>query len=102
MMNMIAPNVGVEMINQLMAQMMPTTDENLVVLNFNPDKEGVALPAESELMGAINAAQEAKLEAYVDNVKDEPLMTVMPKQCRRAVARSMVQRTGPTARCLTQ
>ena len=79
MMNMIAPNVGVEMINQLMAQMMPTTDENLVVLNFNPDKEGVALPAESELMGAINAAQEAKLEAYVDNVKDEPLMTVMPK-----------------------
>ena len=79
MMNMIAPNVGVEMINQLMAQMMPTTDENLVVLNFNPDKEGVALPAESELMSAINAAQEAKLEAYVDNVKDEPLMTVMPK-----------------------
>ena len=79
MMNMIAPNVGVEMVNQLMAQMMPTTDENLVVLNFNPDKEGVALPAESELMGAINAAQEAKLEAYVDNVKDEPLMTVMPK-----------------------
>ncbi len=79
MMNMIAPNVGVKMINQLMAQMMPTTDENLVVLNFNPDKEGVALPAESELMSAINAAQEAKLEAYVDNVKDEPLMTVMPK-----------------------
>ena len=79
MMNMIAPNVGVDMVNQLMAELMPTSDENLVVLNFNPDKEDLVLPAESEIMGAINTAQETKLEAYVDNVKNEPLMTQLPK-----------------------
>ena len=79
MMNMIAPNVGVDMVNQLMAELMPTSDENLVVLNFNPDQEDLVLPAESEIMGAINTAQETKLEAYVDNVKNEPLMTQLPK-----------------------
>ena len=78
MMSMIAPNIQVEMINQLMAQMMPTNDSNLVVMNFNPDKEGVVLPTKEALKGAIDAAQAAKLEAYVDNVKNEPLIAELP------------------------
>ena len=78
MMSMIAPNIQVEMINQLMAQMMPTNDSNLVVMNFNPDKEGVVLPTKETLKGAIDAAQAAKLEAYVDNVKNEPLIAELP------------------------
>ncbi len=78
MMSMIAPNIQVEMINQLMAQMMPTNDSNLVVMNFNPDKEGVVLPTKEALKGAIDAAQAAKLDAYVDNVKNEPLIAELP------------------------
>ena len=78
MMSMIAPNIQVEMINQLMEQMMPTNDSNLVVMNFNPDKEGVILPTKEALKGAIDAAQAAKLEAYVDNVKNEPLIAELP------------------------
>ena len=78
MMSMIAPNIQVEMINQLMAQMMPTNDSNLVVMNFSPDKEGVVLPTKDALKGAIDAAQAAKLEAYVDNVKNEPLIAELP------------------------
>ena len=78
MMSMIAPNIQVEMINQLMEQMMPTNDSNLVVMNFNPDKEGVVLPTKEALKGAIDAAQAAKLEAYVDNVKNEPLIAELP------------------------
>ena len=79
MMSMIAPNIQVEMINQVMQQMMPTTDENLVVMNFAPDKPEVVLPTKDALKSAIDAAQAAELEAYVDNVKDEPLITNMPK-----------------------
>ena len=78
MMSLIAPNIQVDMINQLFAEMMPTDDKNLVVLDFVPDKEGVVLPTKEALMGAIDAAQAANLEAYVDNVKDEPLITEMP------------------------
>ena len=78
MMNMIAPNIPVDAINQTFAQMMPTDDKNLVVLNFNPDKEGVTLITADEIKKSIDEAQAAKLEAYVDNVKDEPLITEMP------------------------
>ncbi|MBR5638203.1 MAG: insulinase family protein [Muribaculaceae bacterium] len=77
MMTMIAPNIQVKMINQLMSGMITKSDSNLVVISFN--KEAAELPTTDGLMAAINAAQNEKLEAYVDNVKDEPLMTVMPK-----------------------
>ena len=77
MMNMIAPNIQVDMINQLFSQMMPSTDENLVVMNFCP--ENTQLPTGDALKSAIDAAQATKLEAYVDNVKDEPLITQLPK-----------------------
>ena len=76
-MNMIAPNIGVDMINQLFSQMMPTTNENLVVINFGP--ENIELPTKEDLMGAINDAHKTELDAYVDNVKDEPLITNLPK-----------------------
>ncbi|MBR5029598.1 MAG: insulinase family protein [Muribaculaceae bacterium] len=77
MMNMIAPNIQVEMINQLMSQVVTKNDSNMVVISFN--KETTELPTTEGLMAAIKAAQNEKLEAYVDNVKDEPLMTEMPK-----------------------
>ena len=77
-MNMVAGQIPVEAINQTFAELMPKDDKNLVVLNFNPEKEGVTLLTENQIKGAIDAAQAAKLEAYVDNVKDEPLITEMP------------------------
>jgi len=75
-MNMIVPNIPVDMVNQIMAQMMPTNDSNLVVLNFNP--ENAVLPTAQEVKAAIDAAQAAKLDAYVDNVKQEPLISTLP------------------------
>ncbi|MBO4723431.1 MAG: insulinase family protein [Muribaculaceae bacterium] len=78
MMSMIAPNIPVDAINQTFAELIPRDDKNLVVMNFNPEKEGVAIITENQIKGAIDAAQAAKLEAYVDNVKDEPLITELP------------------------
>ena len=77
MMNMIAPNIQVEMINQLMGQAIAKNDSNLVVISFN--KEATELPTTQGILSAIHTAQNEKLEAYVDNVKDEPLMTELPK-----------------------
>ena len=77
-MSMLAGQIPVEAINQAFAELMPKDDKNLVVMNFNPEKEGVTLITENQIKSAIDAAQAAKLEAYVDNVKDEPLITEMP------------------------
>ena len=76
----LVPAIPLELINQLMKELVPASDSNMVVLSFNQEKDGAVYPTEEGLMGAIHDARNTKLEAYVDNVKDEPLMTVMPKK----------------------
>ena len=78
-MKQIVPMLPLDAINGLMKELVATSDTNLVVLNFNNEKEGAVYPTEEGLMKAINAARAAQIEAYVDNVKDEPLMATLPK-----------------------
>ena len=60
-MQQIAPNIPVQAINQMLPELISATDSNLVVF-------------ENDMAAAIAAARAEKLEAYVDNVKDEPLL----------------------------
>lgn len=55
-----------------------TTDSNLVVLALYPEKDGVAVPTEQQVADVLKAAKATKLEAYVDNVKNEPLIAQLP------------------------
>jgi zinc protease len=66
-------------INMVMKELVSPTDTNLVVLNFNNEKDDAVYPTEQSLKSAIAAGRSAQIEAYVDNVKDEPLMTTLPK-----------------------
>ena len=75
-MQQIAPNIPVQAINQMLPQLISPTDSNLVVLIMAQDKEGKVHPTEKDMAAAIAAARAEKLEAYVDNVKDEPLLDV--------------------------
>lgn len=79
MMKAMVPQIPLEAINQVLPQLFSKTDSNLVILNFNNEKEGVACPTEAQLLGAVREARAAKVEAYVDNVKNEPIMKEMPK-----------------------
>jgi zinc protease len=79
-MKQIIPVIPIEAINELAKQLISQKDSNLVVLNFNNEKEGAVYPTEDGVKKAIAAARAAQIEAYVDNVKDEPLMTTMPKK----------------------
>ena len=79
-MKQIVPMLPLDAINGLMKQLLPANDSNLVVLSLNTEKDGAVYPTEEGLKGAIAAARSAQIEAYVDNVKDEPLMTVLPKK----------------------
>ena len=75
-MQQIAPNIPVQAINQMLPQLITPTDSNLVVMIMAQDKEGKVHPTEKDMAAAIAAARAEKLEAYVDNVKDEPLLDV--------------------------
>ena len=78
-MKQLVPMLPLDMPNEVIKELVLPTDTNLVVLNFNNEKEGAVYPTEDGLKAAVAAGRNAKIEAYVDNVKDEPLMTTLPK-----------------------
>ena len=79
-MNMIVPNVPVEAVNAMLSEFINTDGKNLVVMNFNQEKDGAVYPTKEGLMAAINAAEKTEITPYVDNVKDEPLIANLPKK----------------------
>ena len=78
-MKQLVPNLPLEAINALMKQMIPANDSNMVVLNMNQEKDDAVYPTEESLKQAVAEARAAQLTAYVDNVKNEPLITTLPK-----------------------
>ena len=79
-MKQLIPVLPLEAVNMVMQELVSKNDTNLVVLNFNTEKENGVYPTEESLKKAIATARTAEIEAYVDNVKDEPLMTELPKK----------------------
>ena len=77
-MSQMVPMLPVEAVNAIMQQLISPTDTNLVVINFNQEKEGAVYPTEAALKSAIDAAHSAEITAWVDNVKDEPLIKELP------------------------
>ena len=78
-MKQLVPALPLDMVNMTIKELVSATDTNLVVLNFNNEKEGAVYPTEDGLKQAIATGRSAQIEAYVDNAKDEPLMTTLPK-----------------------
>ncbi len=54
------------------------TDENRVVMASSPEKEGLAIPGEAELAAVMASISEQAIEAYVDEVSSEPLISELP------------------------
>ena len=77
-MNALVPQLPVELINQSLPELVTATDTNLVVMMLCQEVEGKQYLTEEELREVVNTTRGEQLQAYVDNVKDEPLMTEMP------------------------
>lgn len=75
----VVPMIPVEAINEGLKELNLESDSNVVIVNFNTEKEGMSYPTKAELLGAVKAARSENLTAYVDNVKDEPLIKQLPK-----------------------
>ena len=79
-MGMIAPNIDVDMVNQMFSGLIDTDGKNMVIINFNQEKDGAVYPSVDAFKSTIDAANTADITPYVDNVIDEPLITEMPKK----------------------
>ena len=76
---MVVPRLSVDVVNSAVKQLICTTDTNLVSMVFMHEAEGAVYPTEQELADIVKQVRSEKLKAYVDNVKQEPLMAQVPK-----------------------
>ena len=72
----LLPGIGLSDINKLAKELI--TSENIASVILAPDKEGTKLPTESEVIGIIRSSRDMKLDPYVDNVSDAPLLAEKP------------------------
>ena len=79
-MKQLVPMIPVDLVNQMMPELISTDGKNLVVMNFNQEKDDAVYPTAEGLKTAVDAGLNAQVEAFVDNVKQEPLISKMPKK----------------------
>ena len=78
-MKKLVPMISVDVVNRYMKSLIPANDSNVVIINFNNEKEGNVYPTPQQLLAALSAARSEQITAYVDNVKNEPLIKQLPK-----------------------
>ncbi len=76
---MLVPSMPLDAINSYAKELVCKSDTNLVSILLMRDMEGGAYPTEKELADVVKQVRAEKLEAFVDNVKQEPLITNAPK-----------------------
>jgi zinc protease len=72
----LLPTVSIDEINLLTGTTI--ADTNRVILVSVPDKQGVRIPTENELLAVYQRAEFETLSAYQDSVSDRPLIDRMP------------------------
>ena len=72
----LLPGITVDEINKMGQTWI--TDKNIIALITAQEKEGVKVPTEQEVAEIIKAAGSKKVEAYVDQVSDAPLLAEEP------------------------
>lgn len=74
----VAAQLPAQTASQMLSQLVASTDSNFVCFAMYPEKEGQPVPTPEALRAAVKAGMSAEVEAYVDNVKSEPLIPSLP------------------------
>ena len=72
----LLPTITLAEINGLSRQWI--TDENRVIIALSPEKEGVKVPTEGELLAVFDKAAQASVTAYAEALSDAPLLERLP------------------------
>jgi len=70
------PTITLDEVNALAKKWI--TEENRVAVITAPEKEGVTVPTEAEVLAAINSVKNEKIEPYIDQVSNKPLIDKIP------------------------
>ncbi|MDE6628656.1 MAG: insulinase family protein, partial [Muribaculaceae bacterium] len=92
-MNAVANQIPVDMINMSVKEMV--SDDNRVVLVMLPEKEGVLIPTDAQLADAMKEVDGETIEAFVDEVKSEPLIEKLPAP-GKIVKEETIEKWGAT------
>ncbi len=76
LMQQIAPAITIDQINTY-AMSLPS-DDNVVIAVMMPRKEGLEIPSKDAVLEAYSLAHDAELEAYAEEISDEPLVSKEP------------------------
>ena len=68
------PFINVAAINQFVKESI--TEENVIITYNAPQRDGLTIPTEKDLLAVVAAVKRSKLTPYEDNVSDEPLVKV--------------------------
>lgn len=93
LMNMVANQIPVDAINQTLKQYV--TPDNRVVLMMLPAKDEILVPTEEQLAQAMKEVDGETIEAFVDEVKAEPLIPQLPAP-GKIVSEQPVEKWGAT------
>lgn len=74
---MLLPNISVEAVNQVVQSYI--VDENVIITITAPEKQGVIVPTESQLLAALANAKTLDLAAKEEEGEVQPLMAKAPK-----------------------
>jgi zinc protease len=77
-MTALAGQLPVELVNQYAQQIISTDDKNLVTFVMEQEKEGKTYVSTDAMKAGAEAVRAETLTAWVDNVKEEPLISQMP------------------------
>ena len=78
--NQILPMIPVEAVNEVLPELITTDGKNMVIVNFNQEKDDAVYATPEAMLAAVNNGLNAEVEAFVDNVRQEPLISKLPKK----------------------
>ncbi|MBR6033053.1 MAG: insulinase family protein [Bacteroidaceae bacterium] len=71
-MHALVPNIPLDAINQTLSQV--SLDNNRAIVVFMPEKEGLTLPTEQEVLTAMTEVDGEQIDAFTEEVSTEPLV----------------------------
>jgi len=77
-MTMLAQQLPFEVINQYAQQIIDTSGKNLVAFNVEQEKDGKTYVTSEQMQTGLTTVNGETLTAWVDNVKEEPLISELP------------------------
>lgn len=76
MVKRILPQLSSNIINGEVLKLL--TDENNIITITGPEKEGLVLPAEAEVLSTMKVVYEEDIEPYIEEIISEPLLAEIP------------------------